>query len=47
MRKTDLVVSNKRLFSNSGGLGSGRVGSDDWMRAKEKQDRVSSYAQGG
>jgi hypothetical protein len=40
MRKTDIVVSNKKLFSNSGGLGPVRVGSDEWMKAKEKHERV-------
>lgn len=45
MRKTDLVVSNKRLFSNFGGLGAGRVGSEEWVRAKEKHDRIASYVQ--
>ena len=35
-----LVVSNKRVFSNIGDIGPGNVGTDDWIRAKEKQDRV-------
>ena len=43
MRKTDIIVSNKKLFSNSGGLGPVRVGSDEWMKAKEKHERVQSY----
>ena len=47
MRKTDYynptnapIVSNKRLFSKIGGLGPANLGSDDWVRAKEKQDRI-------
>lgn len=43
MRKTEVIVSNKKLFSNSGGLGPVRVGSEDWQRAKERQERVQSY----
>lgn len=43
MRKTDVVVSNKKFFSNSGGLGAARVGSDDWLKAREKQERIQSY----
>lgn len=41
MRRTDVVVSNKKFFSNSGGLGPVNVGSEDWVRAKEKQDRIA------
>jgi len=40
MRRTDVVVSNKKLFSHSGGLGPANVGSEDWIRAKERQDRI-------
>jgi hypothetical protein len=43
MRKTDIVVSNKKLFSNSGGLGPVRVGSEEWQKAKQKQDRIQSF----
>ena len=50
MRKTDYynpsnppMVSNKRLFSKIGGLGPMNVGSDEWVRAKEKQDRIALY----
>jgi hypothetical protein len=50
MRKTDYynpsnppMVSNKRLFSKIGGLGPLNVGTDDWLRAKEKQDRIQLY----
>ncbi len=35
------VVSNKRFFSNSGGLGPMNVGMDDWVKAKEKQERIN------
>jgi hypothetical protein len=34
------VVSNKRLFSKIGGLGPTNVGNDDWVRAREKHDRI-------
>ncbi len=30
------VISNKRVFSRTGGIGPSTVGSDEWMRAKEK-----------
>jgi len=47
LRKTDYyatgatgAVSNKRLFSKIGGLGPANVGSDEWVRAREKQDRI-------
>jgi hypothetical protein len=50
MRKTDYynpsnppVVSNKRLFSKIGGLGPMNVGSDEWVRAKERVDRIQNY----
>ena len=37
MRRTDYnVISNKKVFSMSGGLGPARIGSDDWVKAKEK-----------
>lgn len=41
MRRTDDnqmhdLISNKKLFSRSGGIGPATVGSDDWLRAKEK-----------
>lgn len=37
MRNTEYpVISNKKLFSKSGGLGPSNIGSDDWVRAKEK-----------
>lgn len=37
------VVSNKKLFSNIGGLGPINVGMDDWIKAKEKQERINQY----
>ena len=41
MRRTDYnVISNKKVFSQSGGLGPARIGSDDWVKAKEKQERM-------
>lgn len=47
MRKTDYyhpqnapIVSNKRLFSKIGGLGPVNIGNEDWIRAKERQDRI-------
>ena len=41
MRKTDYqVISNKRMFSNSSGLGPVNIGTEDWNRAKMKQERV-------
>jgi len=43
MRKKDIVVSNKKLFSNSGGLGPVQAGSEDWMRAKEKHERMQIF----
>jgi hypothetical protein len=43
MRNTGAVVSNKKLFSNSGGLGPVNVGSEEWTRAKERKDRILSY----
>lgn len=40
MRRTDYntreLISNKRLFSRSGGIGPATVGTDEWNRAKEK-----------
>ena len=38
MRKSDnsMVVNNRRLFSNSAGLGAYTIGTDDWQKAKEK-----------
>jgi hypothetical protein len=39
------VVSNKKFFSNSGGLGPMNVGMDDWVKAKEKQQRINQYKQ--
>jgi len=40
MRRTEYdskdLISNKRLFSRSGGIGPANVGSEDWNRAKEK-----------
>ena len=37
LRNTEYpVISNKKLFSKSGGLGPSNIGSDDWVRAKEK-----------
>lgn len=43
MRRTDVVVSNKKFFSNSGGLGPVNVGSEEWRRAKERQERIAKY----
>jgi hypothetical protein len=50
MRKTDYynpsnppMVSNKRLFCKIGGLGPLNLGTDNWLRAKEKQDHGSKY----
>ena len=47
MRKTDYyqpsnppIVSNKRLFSKIQGIGPANVGTEDWMRARERQDRI-------
>ena len=41
MRRTDYsMISNKKVFSRSGGLGPANIGSDDWVRAKDKQDRI-------
>lgn len=37
------VVSNKKLFSNIGGLGPMNVGMDDWVKAKQKQERINQY----
>jgi hypothetical protein len=31
-----IVVSNKKLFSKSGGLGPVNVGSEEWVKAKER-----------
>jgi hypothetical protein len=39
------VVSNKKVFSNSGGLGPINVGLDEWVKAKEKQERIKDYKQ--
>ena len=39
------VVSNKKLFSNIGGLGPINVGMDEWIKAKEKQERINQYKQ--
>jgi hypothetical protein len=36
MKNTDYnTISNKKYFSKSGG-----IGSDDWIRAKEKKERM-------
>jgi hypothetical protein len=43
MRRTDVVVSNKKFFSNSGGLGPVNIGSEDWRKAKERQERIAQY----
>jgi hypothetical protein len=43
MRRTDVVVSNKKFFSNSGGLGPANVGTEEWTRAKERQERMQQY----
>ena len=47
MRKTDYyqpsnppMVSNKRLFSKIQGIGPANVGTEEWMRAKERHDRI-------
>ena len=37
------VVSNKKLFSNIGGLGPINVGMDDWVKGKQKQERINQY----
>jgi hypothetical protein len=44
LRRTDYqVVSNKKVFSVSGGIGPARIGSDDWVKAKEKQERMQHF----
>eukprot|EP00347_Sterkiella_histriomuscorum_P017720 403348253 len=52
MRRTDYqsmqnisneAISNKKLFSRSGGIGAATVGTDDWQRAKDKQDRMQNF----
>jgi len=43
MHKTDVIVSNKKLFSNSGGIGPGRIGSEEWLRGKERNERILNY----
>ena len=45
MRKTDVVVSNKRLFSNAGGIGPSRIGTEEWLRGKERNERIQNYHQ--
>ena len=37
------AISNKKLFSRSGGIGPATVGTDDWQRAKDKQDRMQNF----
>jgi hypothetical protein len=41
MKNSSMVVSNKKVFSNSGGLGPINVGMDEWVKAKEKQERMN------
>ena len=43
LRQADVVVSSKRLFSHSGGLGPANVGSEIWVKAKEKQERMQKF----
>jgi hypothetical protein len=45
MRKTaDIaIVSNKRLFSISGGIGPINVGTDEWVKGKKKLERTQNY----
>lgn len=45
IRKSDnnLVVNNRKLFSHSGGLGAYNIGTDNWSKAKEKQDRMQNF----
>ena len=45
MRNTDYqVISNKKLFSNtSKGLGPVNVGSDDWIKGKQRQERIQNF----
>ena len=45
MKNSSVVVSNKKVFSNSGGLGPINVGLDEWVKAKEKQERIKHYKQ--
>jgi len=48
LRKTEYyqhVVSSKKLFSKAAGLGPANVGSEEWVRAREKQERVQHYNQ--
>lgn len=41
MRRTDMnYISNKKVFSVSGGLGPANIGTEDWLKAKNKQDRI-------
>jgi hypothetical protein len=41
MKNTDYnTISNKKYFSKSGGVGPSTIGSDDWIRAKEKKERM-------
>jgi len=39
----NMVISNKRLFSKTGGIGPATIGSEEWMRAKEKQERMQNF----
>jgi len=41
MKNSSMVVSNKKVFSHSGGLGPINVGMDEWVKAKEKQERIN------
>jgi hypothetical protein len=34
------TISNKKVFSKTGGIGPSTVGSEEWIRAKEKQERM-------
>jgi hypothetical protein len=44
LRKTDYsIVSNKRVFSYSRGLGPYNIGSDEWVKGKEKKERIQHY----
>lgn len=37
------IISNKRFFSKSSGIGPATVGSVEWNRAKEKQERMQNF----
>lgn len=44
MRNTDYnSISNKRVFSLSGGLGAYTIGSEEWKKGKEKQERINNF----